>query len=231
MNQLLKILTLFLFLASQVHAGTDYRVEMIVFSQKDDSAFFSEHWPLQGGLQGNRTETGMDKTGNFRLLPASEFSLAQAEKLLAASPRYEILTHLAWQQPGLEEDKALSMPISGGKDYRSLYPERMQSRWEVNAQGAIVEVPGPQTLNELDGHVTLVLGRYLHLYTDLVFRKPVIVERLDEETQEVAETRTLFDIPIKSHRRMRSRELHYIDHPMAGILIEVTPIETDQDKS
>jgi hypothetical protein len=107
----------------------------------------------------------------------------------------------------------------------------MESRWEVNDQGDIVEVPGPKTLNELDGSVKLVLGRYLHIYTDLIFRKPVIVERLDEETQELTETQTLFDIPIQSHRRMRSRELHYIDHPMAGILIEVTPLEGDKEPS
>jgi hypothetical protein len=230
MNRFLKLLIPMLLLASSAYAGPDYRVEMIVFAQKDDAAFYSEHWPLQDGLTGSQTDK-TDKIGNFKQLPASEFTLSQAEKLLAASPRYEILTHVAWQQPGLEEDKALEMPVSGGKDYRAEYPERMQSRWEVNAQGEMVEVPGPKTLNELDGHVTLVLGRYLHLYTDLIFRKPVIVEKLDEETQEVAETRTLFDIPIQAHRRMRSRELHYIDHPMAGILIEVTPIETDKDKS
>jgi hypothetical protein len=230
MNRFLKLLIPLLLLATSAYAGPDYRVEMIVFAQKDDAAFNSEHWPLQGGVTDSQKEnTG--RIGHFRQLPASEFTLNQAEKLLASSPHYEILTHMAWQQPGLEEDKALDMPISGGKDYRAQYPERMQSRWEVNAQGEIVEVPGPKTLNELDGHVRLVLGRYLHLYTDLTFRKPVIVEKLDEQTQEVAKTRTLFDIPIQAHRRMRSRELHYIDHPMAGILIEVTPIETDKDKS
>ncbi|MAS25712.1 MAG: hypothetical protein CMH99_10195, partial [Oceanospirillaceae bacterium] len=26
-------------------------------------------------------------------------------------------------------------------------------------------------------------------------------------------------------RRMRSNELHYIDHPMLGIVIKITPIE------
>ena len=32
-------------------------------------------------------------------------------------------------------------------------------------------------------------------------------------------------IPMKQSRRMRSKELHYIDHPMLGILVRVTPIE------
>lgn len=232
MKQLLKIFSLFLLGTPLAYAGPDYKVEIIIFAQTDDQTFFSEHWPLQDGLQGGASpEKAQEQTGKFRLLPTSDFTLSQAEKLLASSPRYEILSHMAWQQPGLAEDKALHMPVSGGKDYRDSYPERMESRWEVNDQGAIIEVPGPKTLNELDGSVKLVLGRYLHIYTDLIFRKPVIVERLDEETQELTETRTLFDIPIQSHRRMRSRELHYIDHPMAGILIEVTPLETEKEPS
>lgn len=231
MNRILKGLLLSLFLSTQAQAGQDYKVEMIIFAQTDDTAFFSEHWPLESGLKGGKDTVKEKKTGEFRQLASNAFTLAGAERLLAASPRYEILTHIAWQQPGLEESKALSMPVSGGKDYRTAHPERLESRWEVNDLGEIVEVPGPETLNELDGSVTLVLGRFLHIYTDLIYRKPVIVERLDEETQEVSETRTLFDIPIQSHRRMRSRELHYIDHPLAGILIEVTPIESGKDKS
>ncbi len=232
MKYTLKILSLFLMGISQVYAGPDYKVEMIIFAQTDDQAFFSEHWPLQDGLKGAAaTDKPEKKSGEFRLLSTADFTLSQASKLLEKSPRYEVLSHIAWQQPGLTEKKALSMAISGGKDYRSSYPERMESRWEVNDQGDIIEVPGPRTLNELDGSVKLVLGRYLHIYTDLIFRKPVIVERLDEETQELTETQTLFDIPIQAHRRMRSRELHYIDHPLAGILIEVTPLEGDKEPS
>lgn len=232
MKHTLKIISLFLLGTPLVYAGPDYKVEMIIFAQTNDQAFFSEHWPLQDGLKGSTSiNEAKEQTGDFKLLANTEFTLGQAEKLLSSSPRYEILSHIAWQQPGLAEDKAMDMAISGGKDYRDTYPERMESRWEVNDQGDIVEVPGPRTLNELDGSVKLVLGRYLHIYTDLIFRKPVIVERLDEETQELTETRTLFDIPIQSHRRMRSRELHYIDHPMAGILIEVTPLETEKEPS
>lgn len=38
--------------------------------------------------------------------------------------------------------------------------------------------------------------------------------------------------PIKLTRRMRSKELHYLDHPLAGILIQFTPLEasaSDED--
>jgi len=33
--------------------------------------------------------------------------------------------------------------------------------------------------------------------------------------------------PLRQHRRMRSRELHYLDHPVVGLLIQVVPREAD----
>jgi len=30
---------------------------------------------------------------------------------------------------------------------------------------------------------------------------------------------------------MKSRELHYIDHPLIGIIVEATPIEMPEDES
>ncbi|HEX5055867.1 MAG TPA: CsiV family protein [Gammaproteobacteria bacterium] len=36
---------------------------------------------------------------------------------------------------------------------------------------------------------------------------------------------TLYGFNIKAHRRMRSGELHHIDHPLLGILIQAKPVE------
>jgi hypothetical protein len=32
-------------------------------------------------------------------------------------------------------------------------------------------------------------------------------------------------VNIKQRRRMRSNELHYIDHPLLGLLIKISPVE------
>lgn len=56
------------------------------------------------------------------------------------------------------------------------------------------------------GLVRVSLGRYLHFDTNLVYR---------------GSNATL---QSKEHRRLRSRELHYIDHPSFGILLEMTPL-------
>ena len=76
-------------------------------------------------------------------------------------------------------------------------------------------------VNELDGTVKIVLGRFLHLYTDLVYRKTFTISSGDA----LGRNRVLADFPVKSHRKMRSKTLHYVDHPYLGILIEIRPIE------
>ncbi len=62
----------------------------------------------------------------------------------------------------------------------------------------------------LDGTITVAVSRYLHVYTDLALTK----------TLAPADMQSFI---VKSHRRMRSRELHYIDHPKVGMLILITP--------
>lgn len=48
--------------------------------------------------------------------------------------------------------------------------------------------------------------------------------RLSPATSDTEFT-TLHGFNIQSHRRMRSEELHHLDHPLVGILIKVTPSE------
>jgi hypothetical protein len=55
----------------------------------------------------------------------------------------------------------------------------------------------------LSGLIRVTRGRYLHLETDLVLR--------DADSS--------FPYRVQLHRRMRSGELHYVDHPKLGIVI------------
>jgi hypothetical protein len=97
----------------------------------------------------------------------------------------------------------------------------------------------------LDGTVTLVRSRFLHVYTDLIYTIPsdtlphAIRQRpLGNPVQATIEVGSgsfglapeplsMQSFPLRYHRRMRSNELHYIDHPLLGILILATPVEAD----
>ena len=65
----------------------------------------------------------------------------------------------------------------------------------------------------------MALSRFLHVYTDLALTKTGLSNF----------GYNLQSFIVKSHRRMRSRTLHYIDHPKLGMLMLITPYEPEQD--
>lgn len=68
-----------------------------------------------------------------------------------------------------------------------------------------------RAMPEISGTLLLTRSRFLHVWTDLMYLEP--------GSQGVP-------FHMKDHRRMRSGEIHYIDHPMFGMIILCTPIRT-----
>lgn len=66
--------------------------------------------------------------------------------------------------------------------------------------------------NRLSGLLRVTRGRFLHLETDLI----------------LSDAATAQSYRIRLHRRMRSDELHYVDHPKIGILIQANRYEPEQ---
>jgi len=94
----------------------------------------------------------------------------------------------------------------------------------------------PQRLYELEGKIRIGLSRYLHAYTDLVLRRPRL--SIDPETTNSAQQRTLAaysadtlilnNHSLKERRRMRSKNLHYLDSPEFALLILITPYKVPE---
>ncbi|MCP5434503.1 MAG: hypothetical protein H6957_03475 [Chromatiaceae bacterium] len=78
--------------------------------------------------------------------------------------------------------------------WRQAPPDRNSSRWYSIGSA------------RLNGLVRVTRGRFLHLETDLVLND--------------ANTSTPYRIQLRRRMRMRSGELHYVDHPKLGILIQ-----------
>ena len=85
----------------------------------------------------------------------------------------------------------------------------------------------------------------MHVYSQLEYQRQnddeITSETESEDTVETVDTSVITDeinngemsqanstYPMQSHRRMRSKELHYIDHPLVGILIQINPVEINQ---
>ena len=68
---------------------------------------------------------------------------------------------------------------------------------------------------DLDGIVRLSGGKYLHIDTDMLLHKQL---RTDGGLQEGLQA-----FRMKDSSRIRANEIHYIDHPLYGMIITVTP--------
>ncbi len=139
------------------------------------------------------------------LAPAG-YRLSAEETKLAGSRNYEVLLHTGWRQPGLLKEQAVTMHI------HSPVPAD-QTPTETT------EVSPPR----LDGTVRLILSRYLHLDVDL--RLLGTPEPVDQGLFAPPEPPEVPVYRLQESRRMRSKELHYLDNPMFGVVALVTPCD------
>lgn len=186
----------------------------------------------------------------FTPLTLDELQLKDTVDRIVRSSRYSLLTHTGWRQPGLDENNSIPVWIKGGRTYGRGYSSIDQVTMPM-AQPKIMAgtnnpaitkpaaVPAPAAspvLYELEGMITVTLSRYLHTRADLVLRKPGdtqmrIQQPVDNPDQlaltemETSEGELLFNYGLKEQRRMRSRKLHYLDHPYFGMLVLITPYE------
>ncbi len=106
------------------------------------------------------------------------------------------------------------------------------------AEQISTESPGFRNSNgaelyELEGKITVSLARFLHVNTDLVFRKPRPVGSSQvgvfnnplttPETSKILENHRL-----QERRRMRSSRLHYLDSPYFSMLVMISPYEAEE---
>ena len=226
-----------------------YDVEVVIIENMTDEQKNSENWPLQVNLtQAEKTvqlgqpvlsewlPKDVDIKSSYKVLNSSLYQLTEQVEKISESKTQRVIFHTAWRQPGLDKNQAL--PI---------YFKR-----EVAAPPVIEDEEGNETVQDgemgstqktntspsiLEGILRVTLSRYLHLEAELTFRNkaPDIVKsdnpfsELDnEEVRSEIQKQGVIHLKQK-RRRIRSNELHYIDHPVLGILINITRYEKPED--
>jgi hypothetical protein len=249
------LLTLLLFPALLQAAPEErwYQVELIVFSHNNTEYRTSELWPADytlPALEQSRELTRAPAEGTpatpqpFSLVAAEQLRLRPAAERIQNASDVGLLLHLGWLQPGLAEEQAVAVHIYEGM---------------LDGVQPAVAAAAPGELPRLDGTLRLILSRYLHLASDLLWREPLAAQPLTpgaESTGQYDTVSTTDDAPTltddgeapmvtvaamaeeyaseeatpryqvfrqQQSRLMRSSEVHYIDHPLFGIIVQVTP--------
>ena len=149
----------------------------------------------------------------FRELPDTEFTLGSVARSLRRSSRYDLLMHRAWLQP--LDQVPTPVLVQAGERYDDQY--------------------------EIDGTLNFSRSRFLHVEAELwytMFESRFNQNQLLQPGQirqewlkdypglVKAEQTKNTHIAVHSHllrhsRRMRSEEMHFIDHPYFGIIVQI----------
>ena len=197
-----------------VHAETTrYNIEIVIFEDTSGRYINSEQWPIihhpeaEFSIETKSTKSGIKKkklSDNkiMELTHHANDALSKHVTRLNGSDRYNVLLHKSWQQTGLDDTDAISIQVDTSEEKNTKENQELKS--------------------SLQGSLKLVLGRYLHIHTDLLYKR---LNNTDRQTAPALNSKIFSEFKIQSQRRMRSKELHYIDHPLVGILVIVNPIE------
>jgi len=205
-----------------------YKVEMILFTHLGKDDRLSEQGlsePQWLNLE-NAVEISLDgDEPNYQILSNADMDLIDIRSVLQRSARYQVLRHIAWYQPGVSHAAARPVRIQGGTDFSAQHQYQVPQSMSVDINKPIDETQPILPVKQIDGTVKVALGRYLHFYTDLIFVRPLPIQANEQVPEEQSDALSPFTYyRVKSHRRMRSRELHYLDHPLLGILVQITPL-------
>ena len=201
-----------IFPATAQAQAKDYQIEVVLFEnlRPGAAAGATLHVPRLG----NSINVTGDKAAElgYALLEEPTMLIDHVDKI-KASGQYRLLRHFSWRQPGLDDKEARGIRVYTGRAIKVFIPDnyRQYDRFIPASTGPTFEEGAREiSTTTLSGTLKVRLGRFLHLDARLVLTDPETGRsyRLDQS------------------RKMRSRELHYIDNPRFGMLVRIIPLDT-----
>lgn len=179
----------------------------------------------------------------FYLLPNSDKKLRNHAAALQRDPRYRILAHHAWRQFIGDQKRAPAILIKGGDafgnhrelegsislsvaQYLQLRTNLWFSEFEINYGQAPGEWPQlPQSPNQQRAEILAAdraeSASEMSDFDQWSSLNTVTTEATLSNLSEPYLTKRI--VLMEQERRMRSSEIHYLDHPLFGLIIQITP--------
>ena len=228
-----------------VHKENWYEVEVIVFERR--SPVSDEFWRLDQQPQlavSNSIIPGREVTlpeqaddidraavalGAWQWLEYEQLKLSATVEKMVRSGDYRILLHQGWHQPTRERNRAFSLYLSGGDAIvpKALAPDAdgllrapplLDPVFQFTDSSGQVNSTRPLSEPEFQSTLKIYLSRYLHVEPDAWLAQDSALGQR-------------YWVNIDQKRRMRSNELHYLDHPQFGILLRLTPWQTEEQQA
>ncbi|MDF1655903.1 MAG: CsiV family protein [Coxiellaceae bacterium] len=202
-----------------------YQVELIIYSQITPQAVQSEQWPVTPAFQLPSSQyvslvkndsTAIDGEtikNQIQLLPRSQFKLKNVQRHLNGNRDYKTIMHIAFRTAVKSPRQAIPIHITGGQYFNT------------NGDPA---VPGDDASNlqpQIDGMMSINVQRYFNVAFNLVFSAPLKqIASMSKDDYYNTLDNGVMHFNLLQNRRMRSKELNYIDYPLYGIVMEIFPV-------
>ncbi|MEM7407978.1 MAG: CsiV family protein [Pseudomonadota bacterium] len=193
-------------LPAQSHARW-YTVEVAVFERVSTAGLSEEHWPEELAAARGGFSVSAQQDSGVRVLTAGSSEASAIARVGRGQLAYGRLVNR------LAASGEVRPLLHTGWRQPGL---RKSEALPVRVNGAAQGVNG----SSVKGTIRLYRSRYLHLEADLTYTRPDA-----GATSGLSGGTNPIRFVLRESRRMRSGELHYLDHPLFGMLVRATPYE------
>ncbi|MBE0493882.1 MAG: hypothetical protein IBX48_06020 [Thiomicrospira sp.] len=188
--------------AQQEKSPPKVQIEVIVFQSLALRGWTEEYWPDTLELPSTENATQFNAADGYAtLLKEASFTLKEEVSKMTTDKGYDVLAHFAWQQPALDREKAIPILID-----QFVQQRRLES-------------------SILFGTIRMYQERFSHIQVNLELDRQIpqaVLERFTAHQQlDIDWITEGWRFQINESRRVRYGEIHYLDHPIFGILIKV----------
>jgi hypothetical protein len=221
-----------------------YQVDLIVFTHITKPALQSEYWPnvllkpnLTNAIELNQVKektinTSPDDNSNnqsainslYVLLPDNMLGLTKKIDKLQNDKGYQVILHISWQQPIGNPKQAKWIHIYGGQAYdetgQPIQPAQPEDQTEQ-------QIPQPTpAFWQLNGKIKIGKIKFFDIYTQFYLTMPqsTVGKEVDTKPAGNFQPVPLQTFKLIQHQRTRANKLNYLDHPLFGALIKISPV-------
>ncbi|MYM62133.1 CsiV family protein [Pseudomaricurvus sp. HS19] len=229
-----------------------YKVEVVLFKylypdeneawRKDINLSYPINWvtladPGQPGATNTPART-------FITLPQEQLQLTKEAGHLARSRGMRVLLHTGWSQPVGNREEAPAVVIAAGEKFGdhselegnisvgvSRYLHVSTNLWLTRFAHNVGQNQEGEAWPQLPLRPDAAAEKYAQLYsrdTGSLWEDDASANQLLTLTEAEEQPYVPAQVALmQQSRRMRSKELHYIDHPLMGVLILIEPLESN----
>ncbi|WP_269618364.1 CsiV family protein [Zhongshania sp. BJYM1] len=222
-----------------------FHIDLVVFANNDQASRYEEDWPDNLHLRYPRNWVRINNGGST--LQKVDYMDPEFEKTLNSlklSSRYKPLLKASWQQDLSSRKKAPAILVQGGKQYGNHYELEGYIRVAVERylhvdtnlwlstfgdRGGNFYLPKqPLSFNEPEEEETSFVDEEFESspeYAEFLRQNPGYSPQTNQAQTQSNDYPIDQIVVMKQQRRMRSDELHFIDHPRFGVIIKITKIK------